>query len=196
MSLKTTYSHYSNSRVASLAQIIEFFTLWIESLQWIWILSILYHTEKNLVECTFETWKSPQSGLWSCHITTFNEASPNLHQHTPACTVCPSLQLPVDAASLVQVPTALLSLIVRCAVHILGTSGCLWESSTPEGAREQTAVRLQQCIPSNLPVNEDNKGDWVDQYCCQIQQKSEQSHLVCLCAMQPGYVNIAITACL
>ncbi|TNN77405.1 hypothetical protein EYF80_012369 [Liparis tanakae] len=53
----------------------------------------------------------------------------------------------------------LIPLGARCAMHILGTSGCLRESSVLKGASQQTAVRLQQCIPSNLPVNgENNKG--------------------------------------
>lgn len=46
-----------------------------------------------------------------------------------------------------------------CSAHPLH----LWDSSMLKGVKEQTAVRLQQCVPSNPPVNkESNKGAWVD----------------------------------
>lgn len=55
------------------------------------------------------------------------------------------------------------SLINRCVVHILCTSRHLWEISMLKGARDQTAVRPLQYIPSNLPLNEeDNNRSSVD----------------------------------
>lgn len=43
-----------------------------------------------------------------------------------------------------------------------------------KGAREQTAVRLQQCFPRSLAVNEeDNKGGCLTRQCCC------QTHDVC-----------------
>lgn len=93
---KTTYSHFSNRRFhhlhysSSLNCKLKYCNEYSKS--------IISHRE-NLMEFSFQTWKSPQSGLWS-HITTSNKASHTstvIHLH-------PSLQLPVLAPSPALVP--------------------------------------------------------------------------------------------
>ncbi len=126
--------------------------------------SIISHW-RNLVECTWVQHKNHFNQ--SCKVVTLQH--PMNPQTPPLSYTCmhfhqfSSLFGCQHGACSICWWTALFSLIDRCVAHILSTCGYLWESSVPRGAREQTAVRLKQCIPSSPPVNEeDNEGGWVD----------------------------------
>lgn len=102
ISLKTTHSHYSKSSVASLAQIIKFFTLSIDFLQW--TLNLLYHTEETLSsapECNMKI-----TSIRAAKLSHYNIqwSLRRLRCHTPVCISITSI--PCSVASMVHVPSA------------------------------------------------------------------------------------------
>lgn len=114
----------------------------------------------------------PRPELPCCHITAPNKASDIFN--VIHLFVFPSLEASSHGVCSICSETAPFPLIDRCAEHILNTCRYRRESNMLKGAREQTAVRLQQCFPRRLAVNEeDNKGGCLTRQCCC------QTHDVC-----------------
>lgn len=133
----------------------------------LFVLHRYYNTQYNSFAINAPLKKRTSARAACCHITAHNTASDIFN--VIHLFVFPSLEASSHGVCSICSETALFPLIDRCAEHILNTCRYRRESNMLKGAREQTAVRLQQCFPRSLAVNEeDNKGGCLTrQYCCQ-----------------------------